>query len=79
MRQKLTIKGQQYYRWRAVDGGNALDVSVAMRHPGGSGSVNCQQGFTPRVIVTDKPKAMEVAGGNRLSKKRRELSLTADE
>jgi putative transposase len=63
----ITIKGQQYYLWRTVDSeGKVLDVlmqqhrdtKVAKRF---FRELLKQQGFVPRVIVTDKLKSYEAA------------------
>lgn len=63
----VTIKGQQYYLWRAVDAeGNVLDV-LLQRHRDTKTAKRFfrkllkRQGFTPRVIVTDKLKSYEAA------------------
>ncbi len=63
----VTIKKQQYYLWRAVDSeGNVLDV-LLQRHRDTKAAKRFfrkllkKQGFTPRVIVTDKLKSYEAA------------------
>ena len=63
----VTIKGKQYYLWRAVDAdGNVLDILV-QRHRDTKAAKRFfrkllkQQDFTPRVIVTDKLKSYEAA------------------
>jgi len=63
----VTIKGQQYYLWRAVDAeGNVLDV-LLQRHRDTKAAERFfrkllkKQGFVPRVIVTDKLKSYEAA------------------
>jgi len=63
----LTIKGVQYYLWRAVDAaGNVLDV-LLQRHRDTKAAERFfrkllkKQGFVPRVIVTDKLKSYEAA------------------
>jgi putative transposase len=63
----VTIKKQQYYLWRAVDSeGTILDV-LLQRHRDTKAATRFfrkllkQQGFTPRVIVTDKLKSYEAA------------------
>ncbi len=63
----VTIKGQQYYLWRAVDAeGNVLDV-LLQRHRDTNAAKRFfrqllkKQGFVPRVIVTDKLKSYEAA------------------
>jgi putative transposase len=63
----VTIKKQQYYLWRAVDSeGNVLDV-LLQRHRDTKVEKRFfrkllkKQGFTPRVIVTDKLKSYEAA------------------
>jgi len=63
----VTIKGQQYYLWRAVDTeGNVLDV-LLQRHRDTKAAKRFlrkllkKQGFAPRVIVTDKLKSYEAA------------------
>ena len=63
----ITIKGKQYYLWRAVDSeGNVLDI-LMQRHRDTKAAKRFfrkllkQQGFAPRVIVTDKLKSYEVA------------------
>jgi putative transposase len=57
----ITIKGNQYYLWRAVDSeGNGLDI-LMQRHRDAKAAKRFfrkllkQQGFVPRVIMTDKP------------------------
>jgi putative transposase len=63
----VTLKKQQYYLWRAVDGeGKVLDV-LLQRHRDTKAAKRFfrkllnKQGFVPRVIVTDKLKSYEVA------------------
>ena len=63
----VTIKGQQYYLWRAVDStGNVLEV-LLQRHRDTKAAKRFfrkllkKQGFVPRVIVTDKLKRYEAA------------------
>lgn len=63
----VTIKGKQYYLWRAVDAeGNVLDV-LLQRHRDPKAAKRFfrkllkQQGFVPRVMVTDKLKSYEAA------------------
>jgi len=63
----VTIKGQQYYLWRAVDAeGKVLDI-LMQRHRDTKAAKRFfrkllkKQGFTPRVIVTDKLKSYEAA------------------
>jgi len=63
----VTIKGQQYYLWRAVDAeGNVLDV-LLQRHRDTNAAKRFfrkllkRQGFTPRAIVTDKLKSYAAA------------------
>ncbi|MBD2000248.1 IS6 family transposase [Leptolyngbya sp. FACHB-541] len=63
----IAIKGQQYYLWRAVDSqGNVLDI-LMQRHRDTQAAKRFfrkllkQQGFVPRVIVTDKLKSYEAA------------------
>ncbi len=58
----VTIKGQQYYLWRAVDAeGNVLDV-LLQRHRDTKVAKRFfrkllkRQGFTPGVLVNDKLK-----------------------
>jgi transposase-like protein len=62
----VTIKKQQYYLWRAVDAeGNVLDVLLQRhRDPKAErffGKLLKQQGFVPRVIITDKLKSYAAA------------------
>ncbi len=63
----VTIKGQQYYLWRAVDSeGNVLDVLLQRRRDTNAAKrffrkLLKKQGFVPRVIVTDKLKSYEAA------------------
>ena len=63
----VTIKGQQYYLWRAVDAeGNVLDVLLQRRRDTNTAKrffrkLLKKQGFVPRVIVTDKLKSYEAA------------------
>ncbi len=63
----VTIKGQQYYLWRAVDAaGKVLDI-LMQRHRDTKAAQRFfrkllkKQGFTPRVLVTDKLKSYEAA------------------
>ncbi|MBW4641316.1 MAG: IS6 family transposase [Gloeocapsa sp. UFS-A4-WI-NPMV-4B04] len=63
----VTLKKQQYYLWRAVDGeGNVLDV-LLQRHRDTKAAKRFfrkllkKQGFVPRVIVTDKLKSYKAA------------------
>ena len=63
----VTLKKQQYYLWRAVDGeGNVLDV-LLQKHRDTKAAKRFfrkllkKQGFVPRVIVTDKLKSYEAA------------------
>jgi putative transposase len=63
----VTLIGQQYYLWRAVDAeGNVLDV-LLQRHRDTLAAERFfrkllkKQGFVPRVIVTDKLKSYEAA------------------
>jgi len=63
----VTIKGQQYYLWQAVDAeGNVLDV-LLQRHRDTQAAKRFfrkllkKQGFTPRAIVTDKLKSYAAA------------------
>lgn len=63
----ITIKGKQYYLWRAVDtDGNVLDI-LMQRHRDTQAATRFfrkllkKQGFTPRAIVTDKLKSYEAA------------------
>lgn len=63
----VSIKGQQYYLWRAVDSeGNVLDV-LLQRHRDPTAAERFfrkllkKQGFVPRVIITDKLKSYEAA------------------
>jgi putative transposase len=63
----VTIKEQQYYRWRAVDAeGHVLDVLLQRRRDTRAAK-RCfrklwkQQSFVPRVSVTDKLKSDEAA------------------
>jgi putative transposase len=67
MRWVITIKGQQYYLWQAVDSeGNVLDI-LTQQHRDTDAAKRFfrkllkQQGFVPRVIVTDKLKSYEAA------------------
>ena len=63
----VTIKGQQYYLWRAVDvEGNVLDVLLQRQRNTNAAKrffrkLLKRQGFVPRVIVTDKLKSYEAA------------------
>jgi len=63
----VTIKGQQYYLWRAVDSeSNVLDI-LMQRHRDTKAAKRFfrkllkQQGFVLRVIVTDKLKSYGAA------------------
>ena len=63
----VTLKKQQYYLWRAVDGeGNVLDM-LLQRHRDTKAAKRFfrkllkKQGFVPRVIVTDKLKSYAAA------------------
>jgi len=63
----VSIKGQQYYLWRAVDAeGSVLDV-LLQRHRDTKAAHRFfrkllkKQGFVPRVIITDKLKSYEAA------------------
>ena len=63
----VTIKKQQYYLWRAVDAdGNVLDV-LLQRHRDTKAAERFfrkllkKQGFTPRVIITNKLKSYAAA------------------
>ena len=63
----VTIKKQQYYLWRAVDSeGNVLEV-LLQRHRDTKAAKRffrkllTNQGFVPRVIVTDNLKSYEAA------------------
>ena len=63
----ITIKGKQYYLWRAVDSeGNVLDI-LMQRHRDTKAAKRFfrkllkQQGFVPRVIVTDKSESYAAA------------------
>ena len=63
----ITIKGQQYYLWRASDAeGNVFDI-LMQRHRDTKAAKRVfhkllkQQGFVPRGIVTDKLKSYEAA------------------
>ncbi|MEP0914311.1 DDE-type integrase/transposase/recombinase [Leptolyngbya sp. ST-U4] len=63
----VTIKKQQYYLWRAVDSeGNVLDILMQQhRDTKAAKRFFCkllkQQGFVPRVLVSDKLKSYEAA------------------
>jgi putative transposase len=63
----VTIKGQQYYLWRAVDTeGNVLDILMRRYRDTKAAKrffrkLLKKQGFTPRVLVTDKLKSYEAA------------------
>ncbi len=63
----ITIKGQQYYLWRAVDSaGNVLDVLLQRQRDTKAAArffrkLLKKQGFVPRVIVTNKLKSYEAA------------------
>jgi len=63
----VTIKGQQYYLWRAVDTeGNVLDVLLQRWRDTYAAKrflrkLLKKQGFVPRVIVTDQLKSYEAA------------------
>ncbi len=63
----VTLKGKQYYLWRAVDAeGNVIDI-LMQRHRDTKAAKRFfrkllkQQGFAPRVMVTDKLKSYEAA------------------
>lgn len=63
----ITIKGKQYYLWRAVDSeGKVLDI-LMQRHRDTKAAKRFfrkllkKQGFVPRVMVTDKLKSYEAA------------------
>lgn len=63
----ITIKGKQYYLWRAVDSeGKVLDI-LMQRHRDTKAAKRFfrkllkQRGFVPRVMVTDKLKSYEAA------------------
>jgi putative transposase len=75
----VTIKGQQYYLWRAVDvEGNVLDV-LLQRHRDTKAAERFfrkllkKQGFVPRIIVTDKP--LELRGSKEAGDEDRGASL----
>jgi putative transposase len=63
----ITIKGKQYYLWRAVDSeGNVLDILMQRQRDTKAAKrffrkLLKKQGFAPRVIVTDKLKSYEAA------------------
>jgi putative transposase len=63
----ITIKGNQYYLWRAVDSeGNVLDILMQPHRDTQAAKrffrkLLQQQGFVPRVIVTDKLKSYEAS------------------
>jgi putative transposase len=63
----VSIKGQQYYLWRAVDSeGNVLDVLLQQQRDTDAAKrffrkLLKKQGFVPQVIVTDKLKSYEAA------------------
>jgi putative transposase len=63
----VTLKGQQYYLWRAVDAeGNVLDVLLQRQWDTNAAKrffrkLLKKQGFVPRVVVTDKLKSYEAA------------------
>ncbi|OWY64082.1 IS6 family transposase [cyanobacterium TDX16] len=63
----VTIKGQQYYLWRAMDAeGNVLDVLLQRQRNTKAAErffrkLLKKQGFVPRVLVTDKLKSYEAA------------------
>ena len=63
----VTIKGQQYYLWRAVDSeGNVLDVLLQRHRDPKAAKRLCTQAsektrLVPRVVVTDKLKSYEAA------------------
>jgi putative transposase len=63
----ITTKKQQYYLWRAVDSeGNVLDILMQQHRDTKAAKrffrkLLKQQGFVPRVIVTDKLKSDEAA------------------
>lgn len=62
----VTIKGQQYYLWRAVDSTGNVQV-LLQRHRDTDAAKRFfrkllkRQGFVPRVMVTDKLKSYEAA------------------
>jgi len=59
----ITINGEQYYLWRAVDSeGNVLDILMQKRRDKAAAlkffrKLLKKQGFVPRVMVTDKLKS----------------------
>ena len=63
----ITIKGRQSYLWRAVDSeGNVLDILMQQHRDTKAAKrffrkLLKQQGFVPRVIVSDKLKSDEAA------------------
>jgi putative transposase len=63
----ITIKGKQYYLWRAVDSeGNVLDILMQRQRDTKAAKrffrkLLKQQGFAPRVMVTDKLKSYGAA------------------
>ena len=63
----VTIKNKQYYLWRAVDSeGNVLDILMQQHRDTQAAKrffrkLLKEQGFVPRVIVTDKLKSYEAA------------------
>ena len=63
----VTLKKQQYYLWRDVDSeGNVLDVLLQRQRSTKAAErffrkLLKKQGFTPRVIVTDKLKSYAAA------------------
>jgi len=63
----VTIKGQQYYLWRAVDAeGNVLDVLLQRQRDTKAAErffrqLLKKQGFTPRVIITAQLKSYAAA------------------
>jgi len=63
----VTIKGKRYYLWRAVDSEvNVLDILMQQHQDIRAAKrffrkLLKQQGFAPRVIVTDKQKSYEAA------------------
>jgi len=63
----ITIKGKQYYLWRAVDSeGNVLDILMQRQRDTKAAKrffrqLLKQQGFAPRVMGTDKLKRYQAA------------------
>lgn len=70
----ITIKGKQYYLWRAVDSeGNVLDILIQPHRDIKAAKrffrkLLEQQGFVPRVMVTDKLKSYEAAKNGMLKR-----------